>query len=332
MELKRYVGVKLLSKSNTDKIIEDVEASNLKSIVYKVGSQLLIDRKFPLHLYIELSRKCNYHCPMCMRDKAAPGGHFPIHLAEKIVTEAAEYGPTSYSLHLFGEPLSNPKWHDIVKLIKDAHPHNGVLLTTNGYFLNETVSQKLIDLKVDRIFVSLHSMNSEIYKKNTGGGELSTVLKNIINFKKIADTQSKTKLYVRLFAGKHEPKTNELELKLFDELQIPIEVRGYHNFAGGKSNWTAFHSKVERWPCYHLWFTLGIGVDGRATICCADYKFDLEVGNIKNNSISELWQSSLIQLMRNEHRKNKYKFCDICRQCDTWQFHPNIFFNLQKIK
>lgn len=126
--LKRRLGVKQIAEKDTDALMEDVRVSRLKKVEYKMGSQFFIDRNFPLHLYFELSRACNYKCPMCMRTEVPSRGHFPEELAKKIISEAASKGPTSYSLHLFGEPLANPKWDNIVEMIRSAHPER--------YFIN----------------------------------------------------------------------------------------------------------------------------------------------------------------------------------------------------
>lgn len=330
MYLKRLIGVKILTRSDTDKIMENVRKSWSQTIVYKLGSQFLIDRDFPLHLYFELSRLCNYNCPMCMRREAPSGGHFPVELAKKITNEAAKKGPTSYSLHLYGEPLINPEWADIVAVIRRAHSQNTILLTTNGFFLNENASLKLIELGVNRIFVSLHSLDPNIYKTNTGGGDISIVLNNIRTFAKLAGPSSRTKIFVRLFHGPDAVIHSSTQLDTIKQLRANFEVRGYHNFAGGKNNWTTFKNEKRRWPCYHPWFTLGIAVDGTSVICCADAQLRLKVGNAYEQPIEDMWKSSAVKSMRIEHLRNHFKNWKTCEFCDTWQFHPDIFFIHQK--
>lgn len=329
MKLKRYMGTKLLGRKDTDKLIKNARSLWLKSIVYKAGSQFLIDYDFPLHLYLELSRRCNYKCPMCMRKETTSGSHFPEKLAGKIITEAARKGPTSYSLHLFGEPLANPKWHRIVEMIRNAHHQNAILLTTNGFFMNESCCKKLIDLEVDKIFVSVHSLDPETYRKNTGGGDISAILDNITTFSKLSGAECKTKLFVRLFYGVDETPPNQDQLEGLRSRNIKLEVRGYHNFAGGANEWSTFKKTVKRWPCFHPWFTLGIAVDGSVTVCCADFQLGLQVGNAFDQSIEEIWKSKQVADIRKEHLNNNFERWKTCTPCDTWQFHPDIFFDFQ---
>jgi MoaA/NifB/PqqE/SkfB family radical SAM enzyme len=315
---------------DTDTLMLKARASQLKSIIYKMGSQFLIDFDFPLHLYLELSRTCNYKCPMCIRSEIPSGGHFPEKLAKKIILEAAKKGPTSYSLHLFGEPLANPKWDNIVEMIRSVNPHNTILLTTNGFFMDEACCKKIIDLRVNRIFVSMHSLDTEIYKNNTGGGDIAVVLRNIRTFLKITDARCKTRLFVRLFYGPGQAPITEDNLKELRSQGVFFEIRGYHNYAGTRNEWTTFCQTTKRWPCFHPWFTLGITVDGVATVCCTDGHLDLDIGDVFNQSIEEIWKSKAVKSIRQEHLNNRFEKWKTCGLCDTWQFHPDIFFKFQK--
>lgn len=330
MYLKRLLAVKLLAEQDTDKIMENVRQSKLQSLSYKLGAQFLIDRDFPLHLYLELSRQCNYNCPMCMRREAPAGGHFPAELAEKITAEASKKGPTSYSLHLYGEPLMNPAWDKIIATIRHAHQQNTILLTTNGFFLTEKTAAKLLELRVDRIFVSLHSFDPDVYRDYTQGGDISVVLDNIRAFAKLAGPSSRTKLFIRLF---HGPDGYPLIPEYIDSLRamgIHLEIRGYHNFGGDKDQWTTFKKEHHRWPCFHPWFTLGVAVDGNTIICCADARFGTKVGNAFEQTLEEIWKSESVKALRLEHRQNCFERWKTCELCDTWQFHPDFFFNFQQ--
>jgi len=264
-----------------------------------------------------------------MRSSSAPGGHFPMELSEKIISEAAGKGPTSYSLHLFGEPLLNPQWDKIVKIIRQSNKNNTILLTTNGSVMDESCCKKLLELEVNRIFVSMHSLDAEVYRANTGGGDISVVLSNVKTFAKLARRGGKSKLFIRLFERADSEHIDQEQMDSLRELGISFERRGYHNFAGSKNEWTSFSPHVERWPCFHPWFTLGVAVDGMATICCTDFSLGLNIGNVYEQSIEEIWKSELVSSIRREHTTNRFERWKVCEPCDTWQFHNDIFFEFQ---
>ncbi len=281
--LKRLLATQLIKRANM----------NVKKggLLYKLGTQFLIDYKFPIHLYLELSRECNLSCKMCRR-VPAKNKHMSLEMAKGIIEEAAKYGPTSYSMHLFGEPLMSPHYHEIAKMIRKANKHNAIILTTNGYFLD---SQHDADV----IFVSMPEFNYAVLD--------NTLITN-------------HKLIVRTFDTK---TTKEVE-----KLGLPVQQRQVHNFTDPEHPMTEYKKK-DRYPCWHPWYTLGITVDGDVTVCCADYKLGTKVGDLKRDSLTHIWQGVGIMFLRIGHLKDKYVPWDSCEGCDVWQFKPNIFFRRQ---
>ena len=112
-------------------------AKRLPGWIYKPAAQMYIDRVFPRHLFIEVTANCNLSCAYCPREKETQNISFE--LLGKIVDEASGYGPRSFSLHLFGEPLLYPRIFEAVKYIKKRNSRNTVLLTTNGTVLNDCI-------------------------------------------------------------------------------------------------------------------------------------------------------------------------------------------------
>src|SRR3990167_3177896 len=112
-------------------------AKKLPPYLFKLGAQAFIKKDFPRHLFIELNSSCNLSCAYCPRERTSQDMDFG--LFRKIIDEAHRYGPRSFSLHLFGEPLLYPRIFEAVKYIKKRNSRNTVLLTTNGTVLNDCI-------------------------------------------------------------------------------------------------------------------------------------------------------------------------------------------------
>ena len=82
-------------------------AQKLPSVIYKPLARRYIDYDFPRHIFIETTAKCNLSCSFCPREKN--DSHMGFRLFCDIVDECSKYGPRSFSLHLFGEPLLYPQ-------------------------------------------------------------------------------------------------------------------------------------------------------------------------------------------------------------------------------
>ena len=69
-------------------------------------------------------------------------------------------------------------------------------------------------------------------------------------------------------------------------------------------------------PCSDLWRRMFIWWDGTANPCDVDYKSNLKVGNIKNESVKDLWNSKIYRTLRENHLNAKRQKLDICSKCN----------------
>jgi cyclic pyranopterin phosphate synthase len=133
------------------------------------------------YLRISVTDRCNLRCIYCMPSEGIPmKSHSDILSYEeiiRIVRQAVKMGITKYRL-TGGEPLIRK---DILMLIRKLSAEKGIkelTLTTNGVLLEEMAS----DLKksgLDRINVSLDTLDALKYRKLTRIGKLERVLRGI---------------------------------------------------------------------------------------------------------------------------------------------------------
>lgn len=134
------------------------------------------------NLRISVIDACNFRCDYCM-----PANRQYTFLQNK---EKLRIGELTRLVNIFtslgvervrltgGEPLLR---HNIVKLVHELNQCGlkDIALTTNGYHLNN-FAEELFAAGMNRITVSLDSMNPEVFSKITGGkGKLEHVLKGI---------------------------------------------------------------------------------------------------------------------------------------------------------
>lgn len=279
-------------------------ASALKkapSWLYKAGAQLYIDKTYPRHLFIETTAKCNLSCSYCPREDAS--NHMDFELFRQILDEASEYGPRSFSLHLFGEPLLYPRILDAVEYIKRKNKRNRVLLTTNGTYLNKFVDE-LIRLRVDRIIWS--------WRKEA-------------RFK--PETIEKLKRWGKFLVRILIEETPKEEYERWKEWQ-PIEYRNLHNYGGevDLQKYGVQTTDTQRWPCYHLWLAPAVAWNGNILICCSDPHQKEVIGRFPEVNVAEAWKK--IELLRESHLRGEFN--GICRDCDVWKQYPDLFFKWQK--
>ena len=228
-------------------------------------------------------------------------------LFTRIVDECNNYGPRSFSLHLFGEPLLYPRIMEAINYIKAKNKRHTILLTTNGTVLNK-FARGLLESGVDRIIWSWRRLSVPF------SAETMEVLKRIG--------------MVRLLV-EETPKEEFEKWKTFPR----VEIKHLHNYGGAidTTKWglEKDNSNGSRYPCYHLWLAPAIRWNGEVTICCNDPSGKESLGNLRNGTtLASFWKSGRMEEIRQGHLKGEYK--GLCKDCNVWKTYPDIFFNFQK--
>lgn len=323
----------IFRKSNISQLSGLIKKNSLLKIPYKFFSQRMISYDFPIHLFIETTNACNLKCKFCARTgKKFEIGNMDFNLFKKIIDEADRYGSRTFSLHLFGEPLLTKNLFKMTGYIKKVNKNNTIFLTTNGTLLNKETAQSIIEAGIDKISISFSGAKKETYQEATGFDHLERVEKNIINLIELKkkNKTSQPIIYLRMVLGKN----NINEKKIFEDKwknkPIVLEIRAAHNFGGNCPEASFIKDKKKRYPCYHLWLSPAIHWNGDVSICCDDWGKKTVLGNIKNQTIQEIWNSKKIKQYRQSHLKGNYHQVPLCEKCDVWTMYEDIFFDWQK--
>jgi radical SAM protein with 4Fe4S-binding SPASM domain len=68
-------------------------------------------------------------------------------------------------------------------------------------------------------------------------------------------------------------------------------------------------------PCPMIFNEIYFTYDGQATLCCRDYNGELIVGDIRNNTIMELWNGSHAETIRHKHLNPNNMDIESCKSC-----------------
>jgi len=162
-----------------------------------------------LYLRISVTDRCNYACRYCIpKSQIRYIPHEEIltyEEIEKIVSLFLKIIPISSIRLTGGEPLLRKGIENLVRKLK-ALDIKDVSITTNGYFLKEK-ARVLREAGLDRINVSLDTLNEEKYKRLTTYGDLSKILEGLFEAKRYF---SKIKLNTVLIKGFTEEEIDSL--------------------------------------------------------------------------------------------------------------------------
>jgi MoaA/NifB/PqqE/SkfB family radical SAM enzyme len=144
-------------------------------------------------VYIELTNTCNLSCSTCMRNGwDVQYGRMTEERFERILLGLDEFQEKpELFLGGYGEPLSHPQILDFIEQAKRRSYH--VSLITNGILLTEQLSDGLIDLQLDMLWVSLDGASPECYADVRLGDAFPLVIENLTHlrtkkYKKFGDS------------------------------------------------------------------------------------------------------------------------------------------------
>ncbi len=135
---------------------------------YNIGFEKPVDLSLPLSIQIEITELCNFRCPFCYNDSVIRKREkLPIEKWKKFLYELKELGGVFQCAFSGGEPLLYKD--EILELMEILHyDHTGLMLITNGYFLDRIYIEKLCKFNWYWIQVSLDSYKPNIHDELRG--------------------------------------------------------------------------------------------------------------------------------------------------------------------
>ncbi len=136
-------------------------------------------RNFP-YLRLSLTDVCNFSCDYCLPDGYQCDSkkvHLSINEIKNLVTAFADLGTWKIRL-TGGEPSIRKDFVEIIKTIKSISGIQQIAMTTNGYKLNERISQ-WVDAGLSHLNVSVDTLDPKLFNSLTGHNSLNNILQGI---------------------------------------------------------------------------------------------------------------------------------------------------------
>jgi radical SAM protein with 4Fe4S-binding SPASM domain len=318
-------------KNDDFSLITPQEAKFLELNDFKILIQYLIFRykfkkypsirkvhEFPIYLLIEPVSACNLRCVMCFQvdetfnKNSQLMGKMDFELFKKIIDEAYEGGTRAITLASRGEPTLHPKLGEMIEYCSDRFFE--LKINTNATRLNEKLIHQILKNGITDLVFSIDSHTKEEYEKIRVKGNFDVVLNNIKKFKEIREKDYPNSRCVSRISGvKINPEQDPLSFKKFWEQYVDHVV-----MVEMEQRWDTYHNPIEiggKNPCEYLWERMYVWFDGICNPCDSDYKSELSVGSVKENTISEIWHSQKYKKIREFHLSGNRKECYPCDRC-----------------
>lgn len=242
----------------------------------------------PCLISIETINRCNSTCAFCPANRnedKRPFAKMEEALFYKIINDLKEMDYHGYlNLYVNNEPFMDMRIEDWYKYAKQELPNVKMLLYTNGLLLSKERFEKIIPY-IDKMIINNYSDGLKLHK----------------NVESIYELVKSRKEY--------HNKDITIQIRYINEILT--------NRAGEAPN--KRKKREGHRACIMPYTDITIYPDGTIGLCCSDAREKTNYGNIRDISVSQLWNGEVYKELRKVigRDRSKYAFCKGCDFVDA---------------
>jgi radical SAM protein with 4Fe4S-binding SPASM domain len=276
---------------------------------------------------IELTNRCPFKCVMCARTHAMTRGQgdmtfdiFRCVIDEFVTVNAAYAGSHEVWMHGFGESTLHPQLAEFVTYATDRGVN--ACLSVNPIMLTPAVGRALLEARPGMLFLSLDGHNDETFEKIRGLPSAYEQSKSrLLDFIAIKQAmRSQTRLVLSMINF----KLNEASIAAAADEWRKVEgleqvlLKPFTVWDGSVADVNVFRQRqFERGPkvtCTYPFEKMTICWNGNVVPCCYDYDEKYVLGNVREQSLADIWNAEPMRRLRREFLDNNVTN-RLCRAC-----------------
>ncbi|OQC11635.1 MAG: molybdenum cofactor biosynthesis protein A [Lentisphaerae bacterium ADurb.Bin082] len=298
----------------------------------------------PFTLLVEPSSLCNFHCIHCFQGLKQDNSfsrnrqNMPLGRFQRIIEQMQAWPGEKLKvlkLSLYGEPLINQDFGEMLRLAKEAAIADRIETTTNASLLTPEVAWSMVDCQLDYLRVSIYATDAERHREITGSGITpKTIHENLRFLQEIKRQQGSERPFVSpKMLDTYDQTQNDAFIAMYQDVADELYLDKPHNWIQTDEQkftekiYQANHSKAvadfqahstRRIACPMPFTTMAVRCNGDVSPCCVDFIGGTNLGNMEEKSLQDLWASPewlAFQIMQLENRKTE-NFS--CARCDVY--------------
>lgn len=306
----------------------------------------ILPLKTPLTLMIDPSNKCNFRCAFCptgdydlLQKVRRPQGTMNFNLYSKVIDDLTAFPEKIKSLRLYkdGEPFLNKNIVPMIQYAKEKEVADEIYIISNGSLITEKVAVEIIDAGLGRLRISIEHVNNEKYKELTGNfSNYEQVVKNVkFLFKEKQKRKSGLHIDVKIIdtgLSKEDFKKFQNDFSsIADSLTVETlmgwSMSSTKDWTLGKKPQTGIDGKSELkniQVCPEPFKGLAVNFDGTVSVCCVDWSHGTIVGDLKKESLYEVWNGPKLRKFRTLHLMKQKQKIPVCSKCQYIKGHHSF--------
>jgi len=280
---------------------------------------------FPCIIDIELTNHCNLNCKMCSRRIMSRSLGFMDDELFYIILSQIRGNQVGVRFIRWGEPFLHKNILDYIKKLKEYNIP--VHITNNGMIINKKQIEEIVNLELDSIIFSMQGATIKEYEYMRENSNYKKFLDNLMYL--IEKRGNKDKPYIQITSTMTERDKEED----IDKFKSFYEDIGVDKVSVGITNMSRLTDilpdRAMYRPCKEVYTKLSIDWNGDITACCGDYDGFLKIGNIKQDTLKDIWvNSEKLKSIRTILDNMDHRMLTLCSKC--YLAYENIWNNTSK--
>lgn len=278
---------------------------------------------FPRRVLFEMTSICNAKCRMCpqmnLKRKLI---HMDKDKYKNVVDELDRHGLEGFWLYHFGESLIHPNFREIMAHVGLKRNLGYIWLSTNGICLDEKVTDFLLKSSLSFLNFSLQSISVENYRKIAPSSPAEKILANLQTLILRKQNLLGTKPFFRLQIIEQEDTVDEIDTYLrqfHDKCDIiSVNMLEHTNLDFNKAG-SRLREHKKRTKCSRIIRSdCFINSDGSVALCDNAYNNELDVGNVWDKSVYDIWNGPERQRILKMNEDGSLWNVPICSECTDY--------------
>ena len=283
--------------------------------------KLHIVPKFPLHLLIEVTNRCNLKCIHCPhRSMELKRNSLDFEYVKQIIDEAASYNLPSIMLSYAGEVLLHKDAIGIFDYASLKKSFLEISIVTNATLMTPEKAEAILNSGITQIIISVDALSKEKYEYIRKGAKYEKTMSNINYLLNRKKELMKKKPLVRIqMVGMNINKDEIEDFKKYWKPKVDmVTINDYYRPENSKEDFSidskySQRKSTKKWThsCSQLWQRLAISANKEVLLC----NNELIIGEKGTKTIFELWHSKKLNSIREKHKNNLLDTIEHCSDC-----------------
>jgi len=293
--------------------------------------ETVIPLNVPFIINVDPSDICNFQCKFCptadrglMKSILGRNYIMDFELYKKIIDDICEFEKPIKVLRLYkdGEPLLNPKFVEMIKYAKNKKCAERIDTTTNASLLTPEKSLAIIEAGIDRINISIEGIgNKQYFEFSKYKINFNNLVKNITYLYK---NRKNCEIIIKINGDAISEDDKKRFFEIFGDIADGVYVEHIMScwpefeLKGVKVNqeFGIYGQKIKEVKvCPYVFYSFSINSDGSASVCFLDWAHKLIIGDIKKESVKDIWNGKKLLDYQKMFLEKKRKEHPVCRNC-----------------